>query len=54
MIEVIYELRILREYVLLSFFDIAWKNGWGKDRNNLAYRVVNDLFQNFSPAKRIF
>ena len=53
MIEVMYELRILREYVLLSFFDIAWKNGLGKDRNNLGYTKVKDLFENFRPTKRI-
>ena len=44
MIEVMYELRILREYVLFSFFDIAWQNGHGKDRN---------LIEDFSPAEWI-
>ena len=44
MIEVMYELRILREYVLFSFFDIAWKNGFGKDRN---------LIEDFSPTEWI-
>jgi len=37
MIEVTYELRMRLEYVLFSFFDIAFKNGWGKDRNYLGY-----------------
>jgi hypothetical protein len=26
-----------REYVLLSFFDMAFENGWGKDRNYLGF-----------------
>ena len=54
MIEVMYELRILREYVLFSFFDIAWKNGWGKDRNNLGYTGGFWLIENFSPAETVF
>jgi len=53
-IDVMYELRILLEYVLLSFFDMAFENGTGKDRNILATGYGLNSVEDLDPAKPVF